>query len=413
LQINWEEVVPKHKLSFILGNPPFYGKQFQTKEQKEDMKLVFSGVKAAGIFDYVAAWYIRASQYIQNTQIKVAFVSTNSISQGEQVGILWKELFNNYKIKIQFAHRTFKWSNEAKGNAAVHVVIVGFANFDIKGKRLFNYENIKGESHEIKVKNINPYLVQGDDIPILKRRNPICNVPDISFGNMPNDGGNFLFSDEEKNDFLDLEPEAEKYIKPLLSAREFLNGKKRWCLWLENIAPQALSQLKEVRKRVEAVKLARANSSREATKKLAAFPTLFGEIRQPDSDFILIPRVSSENRKYIPIDFFDKNYVVGDTCLSIPKASLFHFGVLMSEMHIAWVKYTCGRLESRFRYSGEIVYNNYPWPFSPSEKKIKQVEEKAKKVLDAVDLCYSSQQFKTEMERIEYLFDLYTKYIEN
>ncbi len=219
LQLDWQDVAPKNKLSFILGNPPFYGKQFQTAEQKEDMKLVFNGVKGAGVFDYVTAWYIRAAQYIQDTKIKVAFVSTNSISQGEQVGILWNELFNKYKIKIHFAHRTFKWSNEAKGNAAVHVVIIGFANFDIKEKRLFNYENIKGEPQEIKVKNINPYLVQADDIPILKRRKPICKVPEISFGSMPNDGGNFLFTDEEKNKFLELEPNAEKFIKPLLSAR--------------------------------------------------------------------------------------------------------------------------------------------------------------------------------------------------
>ena len=295
LQISWEDVISKEKLTYILGNPPFIGKQLQNKEQKDDMARIFNKVQGAGVLDYVTAWYLKASKYIQGTNIKVAFVSTNSIVQGEQVAILWKELFSNYGIKIHFAHQTFNWSNEAKSNAAVHVVIVGFASFDTTNKKIFEYENIKAEAHEKIVKNITPYLVEGDDIVIEKRRKPICDVPNISFGSMPNDGGNFLLTDEEKEELIKQEPLSEKYIKPLLSASEFLNGKNRWCLWLEDLNPNDLKSMPLVKQRVENVKKLREESSREATKKLAEYPTLFGEIRQPKSYFILIPRHFSEN----------------------------------------------------------------------------------------------------------------------
>jgi type I restriction-modification system DNA methylase subunit len=442
LKINWQDVIPNTELSYIIGNPPFYGKQLQTTEQKTDMKRVYSGVKGAGVMDYVSAWYILAAQYIQNTNIKAAFVSTNSIAQGEQVGILWNELFTKYGIKIHFAHRTFDWKNDAKGNAAVHVVIIGFANFDVKQKLIFDYEDIKGEPHEIKAKNINPYLVDAGDLAILKRRKPICNVSEISFGSMPNDGGNFLFTDEEKNEFLQLEPNAEPYLKPLLSAHEFLNGKNRWCLWLKNIAPADLRNLPLVRSRVEAVRTLRQNSTRVATQKLAAYPTLFGEIRQPKTKYVLIPRHSSENRKYIPMGFFEPEQIASDSCLAIDNATLYEFGVVTSEMHMAWANYICGRLESRYRYSNEMVYNNYPWAKAPAEKHKKAVEQKAQQVLDvratypnssladlydpltmppnlvkahqqldkAVDLCYRPQPFTSETARIEFLFDLYNQY---
>ena len=442
LRIDWESVVPKTELTYIIGNPPFYGKSLQTKEQKEDMDLVFGKVKGAGVLDYVAAWYYKAAKYIVNTTIKTGFVSTNSITQGEQTGVLWNELLNNYKIKIHFAHTTFNWTNEAKGKAAVHCVIIGFANYDVKDKYLFEYDDIKGEPHQKNVKNINPYLVEANDLVILKRRQPICNVSNISFGSMPNDGGFFLFTNEEKNDFLKLEPNAEPFIKPLISAHEFLNGKTRWCLWLKDIQPNELRSLKEVQKRVEEVKHLRFSSSRAATKKLADYPTLFGEIRQPDSDYILIPRHSSENRKYIPMGFFSPDHIASDSCLAINEASLYEFGVLHSEMHMAWIKYTCGRLESRFRYSNEMVYNNYPWPQNPSDKNKQNVEAKAQAVLEvraefpdssladlyhpltmppklvkahqaldkAVDVCYRPHPFTNENARIEYLFDLYNQY---
>lgn len=351
LRTEWTEIIPKTELSYILGNPPFYGKQYQSKEQKEDMALVFNGVKGAGVLDYVTAWYLKASKLINGTEIKVGFVSTNSIAQGEQTGILWNELFNNYGIKIHFAHRTFNWSNEARGKAAVHVIIIGFANFDTKKKSIWTYDDIKGEPLEIAVKNINPYLVEGADLVVLKRRKPICNVSEISFGSMPNDGGNFLLSPEEKDELLSIEPNASQVIKPLLSAHEFLNGKKKYCIWLKGVSPKLLKQLKEVHKRVENVKQLRLKSSRAATQKLAAFPSLFGEIRQPENDFVLVPLNSSMNRKYIPMGFFDNSHIPNNTCSAIDQATLFEFGVLQSDMHMTWVNYVCGRIKSDYRYS--------------------------------------------------------------
>lgn len=443
LQISWEDVISKEKLTYILGNPPFIGKQLQNKEQKDDMARIFNKVQGAGVLDYVTAWYLKASKYIQNRKIKVAFVSTNSIVQGEQVAILWKELFSNYGIKIHFAHQTFNWSNEAKSNAAVHVVIVGFASFDTTNKKIFEYENIKAEAHEKIVKNITPYLVEGDDIVIEKRRKPICDVPNISFGSMPNDGGNFLLTDEEKEELIKQEPLSEKYIKPLLSASEFLNGKNRWCLWLEDLNPNDLKSMPLVKQRVENVKKLREESSRETTKKLAEYPTLFGEIRQPKSYFILIPRHFSENRQYVVTGYFTNNFIASDSCLAIDKASIFYFGIISSIMHMSWVKYICGRIKSDYRYSNELVYNNYPFPKNVSEKQKKAVEEKAQNVLNirsqfsdcsladlydplsmppnlkkahqeldkAVDNCYGSKLFKNDKERIEFLFGLYEEYL--
>lgn len=442
LRTDWREVVPETEVNFILGNPPFYGKQLQTLDQKEDLKLLFNGVKGSGVLDYVAGWYYKATRYIEGSRIKVGFVSTNSIAQGEQTGILWNELFNNFGIKIHFAHRTFNWKNEAKGNAAVHVVIIGFANYDVKDKYLYTYENIKGEPTEIKVKNINPYLVEGKDLVVLKRRSPICNVSEITFGNMPNDGGNFLLNSEEKNELLKIEPKAKQVIKPILSAHEFLNGKERYCIWLKDVAPSTIRELKQIQIRVGNVKRLRSESSRIATRKLAAFPTLFGEIRQPKNDFILVPRHSSESRPYIPMGFFSPDSIVSDSCLAIDNASLYEFGILQSKMHMSWVKYTCGRIKSDYRYSNEMVYNNYPWPKEKSDKNKKNVEQKALVVLNirtefakssladlydpmamppkllkahqeldkVVDRCYRPQSFINETSRIEYLFDLFNEY---
>lgn len=444
LQINWEDVISKDKLSFILGNPPFIGKQLQSKEQKEDMKLIFDKVKGAGVLDYVTAWYLKASKYMQDTNIKTALVSTNSISQGEQVGILWKELFTKYNIKIHFAHQTFNWSNEAKSNAAVHVVIIGFTNFDIEEKSIFEYEDIKAEALEKRVKNINPYLVEGDDIVIEKRRKPICDVPTITFGSMPNDGGNFLLTDEEKEQLVQDEPTAEKYIKQLLSASEFLNGKSKWCLWLENLNPNDLKSMPIVKQRIENVRKLRSESTREATKKLAEYPTLFGENRQPKNEYIGIPLNTSGNRTYIPFGYFTENVISNNTMSVVADSSLFHFGVLTSIMHMTWVKFVCGRIKSDYRYSNELVYNNYPFPTNISEKNKKAVEDKAQTVLDiraeftdssladlydplamppklkkahqeldkAVDKCYTTKSFKNDKERIEFLFELYKTYIE-
>ncbi len=446
LQIDWETIVPKNELSYILGNPPFVGSKMMTVEQRNDVLKEANNIKGSGVLDYVTAWYFKASKFIQDTKIKVAFVSTNSITQGEQVSIIWNELLINYNIKIHFAHRTFKWSNEAKGNAAVYCVIIGFANFDTDNKKIFDYEDIKGEPQEILVKNINSYLVDAKDIFIFKRRKPINEVPEIVFGNMPNDGGNFFIIDEEVKEYIEQEPLSEKYIKPFLGAQEYLNGKKKWCLWFyKNFEPKDLNLMPITYQRIKNVEKLRKNSSRETTRNLASFPTLFAEVRQPDSDFILIPRVSSENRKIIPMSIFNSDFIVGDTCLAIPNAKLFHLGVLQSSMHMAWVNFVCGRLESRYRYSNEIVYNNFPWPEQPGEKQVEAIEKAAQKVLDvradyptssladlydpltmppnlvkahseldkAVDLAYRPQPFTSEAKRMEFLFELYEKILNN
>jgi hypothetical protein len=438
LRIDWESVVAKEKLSFILGNPPFVGMQWQNAEQRSDMEMIFAGVNGAGVLDYVTAWHIKSAQFIQNTDISCAFVSTNSISQGEQVSILWNSLFNTYKIKIHFAHRTFSWKNEAKGNAAVHCVIVGFGLQDIENKRIFDYSDIKGEPTEIKAKNINPYLAIGKDMFIPSLSKPICNVPPIKRGNSPYDNGHFLFDEQELEKFLSLQPESEKFIKKFIGAREFINRENKYCLWLVDANPSDIKKLPLVLDRVEKVRDFRSSAKGIETQKYAAFPSLFRDKNNPDS-FIVVPRVSSENRKYIPMGFFDQASIAGDTCMIIPNGDLFLFGVLNSEMHMTWVKYVCGRLKSDFRYSKDIVYNNYPFPETANDKQKQKVETAAQAVLDtrakypdssladlydpitmppdlvkvhqaldkAVDLCYRPQPFVSELNRIEYLFSIY------
>ncbi len=442
LEVDWTSVVSPSDLSYILGNPPFIGKQLQNSGQKQDMEKVFKGVKGAGVLDYVAAWYVKAAQFIQGTKIRAAFVSTNSIVQGEQTGLLWNLLFNSYHTKIHFAHRTFSWNNEAKGNAAVHVVIIGFANYDINEKRIFDYEDIKGEPHESKVKNINPYLVEGKDFALLSRTKPLCNIPEMMYGNKIVDGGNFLFTDEEKDEFLEKEPKADNYFKNILSGDEFINGKNRWVLYLADAKPNEIKSLPLVKERIEKVAAYRKASTKAQTRQTAETPLLFAEPRQPKSDFLLIPRTSSENRKYLPLGFFPKEYIVNDSCTALPNATLYHFGMLSSKMHMAWIKYTCGRLKSDYRYSNSIVYNNYPWPENATEKQIKTIEAAAQNILDlrasfpessladlydsltmpstlvkahneldkAIDLVYRPQPFISEAKRMEFLFELYEKY---
>lgn len=442
LQIEWESIIPKKQLTYIIGNPPFLGYLFQNKAQKEDLEKIFKNLKGAGILDYVCAWYIKAAQYIQNTKIKVAFVSTNSITQGEQVGMLWNEMFNHYKIKIHFAHRTFNWKNEAKGNAAVHVVIVGFANFDINEKFIYEYENIKAEPHELKVKNINPYLLEGSDSFINSRTNPICNTSKMTKGSQPTDDGNLLFnSKKELDDFLNKEPNAKKYIRKFVGAREFINSIDRWCLWLVDIKPDELNKMKYVLQKLEKIKLFRSKSTSLATRNYSS-NHLFQQIHQPKNTYLIIPSVSSEKRQYIPIGFYNSEVIASNLCLIIPDTKLYDFGVLTSIMHMAWTKYTCGRLKSDYRYSASIVYNNYPWPVNLNEKQINAIETAAQKVLDTrldfakssladlyspltmpsalikahqdldkvVDLAYRSQPFTNEAKRMEFLFELYEKY---
>lgn len=431
------------KFDYIFGNPPFIGSKMMTQTQRDSVVKEFENIQGAGILDYVTAWYIKAAKYIQATKTKVAFVSTNSIVQGEQTSILWGQMLNKYNIKIHFAHRTFKWSNEARGNAAVYCVIIGFANFDTTNKLIFDYEDIKGVAHEIKAKNINPYLVDAKDILIKSRNKPLCNVPEISRGNMANDDGNLIFkSEDEKDLFVKKEPLSSKYIKKYMGSDDFINSKQRFCLWLKGINPNEFNMLPETLIKIEKVKKYRLSSKREATRKFADFPYLFTEIRQPSTVFLIIPSVSSEKRKYIPIGYETPNTIINTDVSFIPNISLFHFGVLTSLMHMAWVKSTCGRLKSDFRYSNTIVYNNFPWPENPTFKQIKTIEDKAKKVLDirnefsnsslavlydtlkmppelvkahneldkAVDIAYRKQAFINDADRMEFLLELYEKY---
>jgi uncharacterized membrane protein YgaE (UPF0421/DUF939 family) len=441
LQIDWDETL-KSEIDFIFGNPPFLGSKMQNQEQKNDMKNVFKSVKNSGNLDLVTAWFLKSAEYIHNHEkTETALVSTNSIIQGEQVGVLWFELLENYEMNINFAHQTFKWNNEAKNNAQVHCVIVGFGKNERTKKQLFEYETVKSEPHEKVVKNINPYLFEGESAIILNLSSHIQkSALEMSFGSMPNDGGNFLFSESEKDDFLKLEPKAEKYFKPLISGKEFLNGGSRWCLWLKDAKPNELSKVPKVLQRIDEVRKLRNQSKRVATKKLAEFPTLFGEDRQPKDNFLVFPLTSSENRKYIPIDFKSKDFIVNNTLGILPNATLYDFGILTSSVHMSFMRYVAGRLESRYRYSIGIVYNNFPFPTNISESQKKRISELAQKILDirnqfennsladlynsntmppellkahqnldkAVDKLYNSNKiFKSDKERVQKIFALH------
>ena len=442
LQTDWESIVSKNELSYILGNPPFIGKQVQKPEQKADMEKIFAGVTGGGTLDYVTAWYVKAAQYIQDTKIKVAFVSTNSIAQGEQVGIIWGLLFHKYKIKIHFAHRTFKWGNEAKGNAAVHVVIIGFANYDTNDKSVFEYEDIKGEAHEIRVKNINPYLVEGKDMFITTRTKPLCNVPEIIKGSETTDDGHFMLTLEEVNQLKEKYPESSKFIRPFVGGGDFINGNVRYCLWLKDAPLNEIRHIPFIQARIERVKNFRLASTKARTRHWANFPTLFSEDRQPTTRYLMFPKVSSERRAYIPFAYVEPEFIINNTASFIPDASLYLFGILESKMHMAWMSYVCGRMKSDFIYSNKIVYNNYPWPENVNEKQTKAVEKAVESVLSArkefptysladlydpltmppvlvkahqeldkaVDLCYRPQPFINAAKRIEFLFELYEKY---
>lgn len=440
LQRDWRDAVRPSELTYILGNPPFVGKQYQSDEQKQDLVRVFHDVPGAGVLDFVTPWYRIAAEFMANNPaIKTAFVSTNSITQGEQVGVLWPDLLRR-GVKIHFAHRTFQWSSEARGKAAVHCVIIGFALHDAAEKRLFDYETPQAEAHEIKAKNINPYLVDAADAVLTNRRAPISESPPIVFGSMPNDGGYLILSPEEKADLLAKEPKAAPWIRRLLGSEEFINNKERWCLWLIDISPAELRAMPAVLERVEAVKQSRLTSSRPTTRELATTPAIFGEIRHPtEGHYLLIPSVSSEKRAYIPIGFVPSKVVSTNLNLIVPGAELYHLGVLSSAIHMAWVRSVCGRLESRYRYSAGIVYNNFPWPENVTDKQRQIIEEAAQAVLDArakhpgssladlydpvtmppelvkahhrldaaVDAAYSKKKFSGDSDRVAFLFERY------
>lgn len=439
LRVDWNEVLPADECSYVLGNPPFVGKKARDAAQSEDMTLVFGNRSGIGSLDYVCCWYQVAAKYIAGTDIRVAFVSTNSITQGEQPGVLWPELFRQFGIHIHFGHRTFPWTSEARGKAHVHVVIIGFGN-ERRGSNTIHDYDAKGEPlGVVTAPNVSPYLAAGPDAVVKNRSKPISTVPEMAFGNMPNDGGNLLLDDEDRRALLAECPEANSFVRELISADQFLNGEKRWCLWLVDAPPAEIRKLKPIQSRVAEVKKLRLASKRATTRELADYPALFGEIRQPTTRYVLVPRHSSERRDYIPLAFFDPEIIVSDSCMFVGSATLYHFGVLHSEMHMGWVRQICGRIKSDYRYSARLVYNNFPWPAEVTDKQRDAVEAAAQAVLDArsqfpkasladlydplsmpkplrqahtaldrvVDRCYRPQPFPDERRRFEYLFELW------
>ena len=439
LRIDWKTDLPPEKCSYVLGNPPFVGAKFQSDEQRADINAVAGNVENVGLLDYVSGWYFKAADYIHGTSIVTGFVSTNSITQGEQVGVLWNALFQRHGIKIVFAHRTFPWESEARGKAHVHVVVLGFANIDRMEKTIYDYEGDGEKSIVSKVRNISPYLVDGPDRAITNRSTPLCNVPEIGIGNKPIDDGNYLFTPEEKGAFIKAEPQAAKYFRRWIGSEEFINGIERWCLWIGECQPNELRQMPEVIKRIEAVRDYRLASKSAPTRKLAQTPTRFHVENIPKRPYLVIPEVSSERRKYVPLGFIGPEVLASNKLRVFHDATLFHFGILSSAIHMAWMRQVTGRLKSDYQYSVKIVYNNFPWPQDVSDKQKAAVESAAQKVLDArkefpdatladlydpvamppklvkahaeldkaVDRCYRPDPFPSDRHRVEFLFTLY------
>ena len=387
LEIHTEsvQVLPKKKpttyhvrFDYVMGNPPFVGARLMSESQKNDVLSVFGNMKNVGNLDYVSCWYKKAAALLQGTNTHAALVSTNSITQGEQVAILWKALAK-MGIRIDFAYRTFRWDSEAEIKAHVHCVIVGFScSESVKEKTIY-----LNDSQSIAASNINGYLIDSPDVFVESRKVPLSQVPEMLFGSMPNDGGNFILSEEEVAVMKSKYPESEKFIKKFLGAEEFINNKKRYCLWLVNASPAEMRKIPPIMERVANVQKLRSESKRAATQKLAATPTLFGEIRQPVSGtYLLVPSTSSEKRRYVPFGFLDCNVISSNANLIVPNASLYHFGILTSNVHMAWMRAVCGRLEMRYRYSASIVYNNFPWP-TPTEAQKAKIEQTAQAILDA------------------------------
>lgn len=382
LRMEWESVVSKDKLNYIMGNPPFRGYSLQSKEQKADILSIYvdekgKPYKTAGKIDYVAGWYFKAADYMQGMAIRTAFVSTNSITQGEQVAGVWKPLYDRFHVQIDFAYRTFKWESKASDMAAVHCVIVGFSDEkNLKDKILFDGDTKKT------VRNINPYLVDAKTIFIKSRTKQLSNAAPMHRGSQPTDDGNFIYSKDEYIDFTNKHPEAASLFRKYMMGKDFIARKPRYCLWLQKIAPDTIKRYPDIMKRIAAVREFRLNSSKAATRRKAELPTLFDENQQPETNFIAIPKVSSENRRYIPIDFMHPDTVVGDKIYIIENAGLYEFGVMISNVHMAWMRAVAGRLKSDYSYSNTIVYNNFPWPTPTPEQKTK-IEQTAQGILDA------------------------------
>jgi hypothetical protein len=375
LRVNWNSVVQNIELSYIIGNPPFVGKKYQDIKQKEDLIYVFGKkFKDVGKLDYVTAWFKKAAEYIDKTDIKVALVSTNSIVQGEIVSTIWKPILNKYSIAIDFAYKSFKWSNDAKKKAAVHCVIIGFSQNNKKTKIIYDDNQI------IRANNINPYLLDAPNVFIESRSKPICDVPPMYAGNKPVDYNTLKIEESEYNDFIKNDPLSLKYIRRIMGSYEFINNKIRFCLWLKDCPPNVLRQMPNVVDRVEACRKARINSGTPEALRLSETPSLFRETMNP-TNYLIIPAVSSEKRKYIPIGFQNQDVIPIMSVLIIPNATLYHFGVLTSNIHMVWMRTVAGRLKSDFRYSKDIVYNNFPWP-DPTDKQKRLIELRAQKVLN-------------------------------
>ena len=445
LRINWEEVCPPideqgEREIYICGNPPFLGSGGRSEEQNEDMDSVFAGFKSFGMLDFVACWFWKAAQYIQDKQAQFALVATNSICQGEQVAMLWPRILEK-NLAIRFAYPTFAWKNQAKQNAAVHVVVIGLANStDIKEKTLFRVGK-DGATFKVDAKNISPYLLEGGDTPVSSRGKPICQVSEMVYGNKPVDGGHLLLTTAEKNQLLASEPQAAKWIKRLLGAQEFINGKERWCLWLVDATKEEIEAMPLLQQRVEAVRATRLASRDAGARKLAERPHQFRDLKNPSS-YILVPCHSSERRNYVPLGFLSSDVIASNANLMIPNATLYEFGILTSEMHNDWMRTVAGRLKSDYRYSATLVYNTFPWPdvTEPKRKHIEALAEEillvredysgktlaelydpdkmpqplldAHKALDrAVEKLYRDRPFRDASERLEHLFARYEKLI--
>ena len=444
LRLDWNEVLPAQRCSYVLGNPPFVGSKLLSESQRADADAAFGRIAGAGLLDFVAAWYVKATRYMKSVQDGVApraaFVSTSSITQGEQVVLLWGWLLAQ-GVHIRFAHRTFKWSNEAKGMAAVHCVIVGFGLEEPASKTLFEYEDIRGEPHAFAVARINPYLVDAPDVLAVGRLVPLCPVPPILNGSIPADGGNLLLDTAARDRLLALEPQAADFIRPYVGGEDFIHGLVRYCLWLVGCPPDLLRQMPNVRMRVGFVREMREKSAKAATRAKAATPTLFTENRQPgQGEYLAVPRTSSELRRYLPIGFLPHTTVAANDLQIVPGATRYELGVLSSAMHIAWARATAGRLKSDVRYSAKYTYNTFAWP-PTSQTRRAAIEAAAQAVLDtraqfpgstladlydpltmppallkshqkldiAVDAAYGRKNFKSDAERVAFLFELYQR----
>lgn len=382
LRLNWEDVVPKGKLNYIMGNPPFVGASMMTKLQKEEAVSIFGKGKRVNSIDYVGAWYHKAAALLENTVVKAAFVSTNSITQGEQVAPLWEKLLNIYKVHIDFAYRTFKWNSEAKEKAAVHCVIIGFSNtYNTHPKYIYTNGVTRQEAQ-----NINPYLVDAPDILISSRGSALCDVPRMTKGNQPSDGGNLILSQKERDELLSKDASIAPCVRRYVGSKDFINNNEiRYCLWLKGISPAVYRKNSEIMRRLDAVRQMRIASTAAPTRALADKPYLFFSTPQTDSNYLCIPEVSSERRRYIPIGFMDKSVIASNKLLIVPDATFYHFGILTSNVHMAWTRTVCGRLKSDYQYSGATVYNNFPWP-TPTDEQKSKIEQTAQAILDAREL---------------------------